>query len=70
MINCEHIHKVDDGRRPRVVKVRGRIVHCVIYADLKKQIVVAYKKPYEIDKEKGELKTHVVRGPVEVEYVK
>ena len=48
------------------VFVDGELVEGVTYADTDSGFVIAYKRPYVINRELGELETHEIKGVVTV----
>ena len=61
-----HIHTPDDGRQLRIVYVDGKRVDEVFYADTKRGVVDAYRRPHKIHKYGKRLLTKRHRGKVEV----
>lgn len=64
-----HIHTAGDGRGLRRVKVDGREVDRVIYADTRKGIVRHHDKPSRLHKHGKRFIERTRRGKVEVECI-
>lgn len=66
MKKADHIHTPNDGRGPRDVFVNGKIVEEVFFADTRRGIVRAYKRPLRLDKWRKRVLSETLHGLVEV----
>ena len=62
-------HSVNDGKGNRRVYVNGNEVNRVLWANVEQGLVCFHPYPYRIDKRKGEVKTRLLRGEVNVEFI-
>lgn len=65
-MKADHIHTPKDGRGPRDVFVNGKLVEQVFFADTRRGIVRAYKRPLRLDKWRKRLLSATLHGLVEV----
>ena len=66
----DHIHDIgiEDFRGQRDVFVNGKKVEACFYANTKKGVVKAYRKPYKIDKHRKRALPYTLHGDVEVRF--
>ena len=65
-MKADHIHTPKDGRGPRDVFVNGKLVEQVFFADTRRGIVRAYKRPLRLDKWRKRVLSETLHGLVEV----
>ena len=66
MVN-DHIHTPSDGRGIRIVRVNGKVIDRVLYADTKRGIVRRADNHLKLDKWGKRVLTRTIRGKVTVE---
>lgn len=66
MKNGAHTHRVGDGRGDRIVRLNGRQIQQVVFADTKKGKVVVFRSPLRLDKHKKRVLTRTLYGVVDV----
>jgi len=66
----DHIHDIgiEDFKGRRDVFVNGKRVAACFYADTRKGVVKAYRKPYKIDKHRKRALSYTLHGDVEVKF--
>lgn len=65
-MKADHIHTPKDGRGPRDVFVDGKLVDGVFFADTRRGIVRAYRRPLKLDKWRKRVLSETLHGIVEV----
>lgn len=63
------IHRAGDGLPSRVVRVNGKVIERVFYANTARGIARAYRYPYKLDKYRKRALERTYRGRVEVSFL-